>query len=506
MPDPLLSLKGVTKRYGPSLVLNGAALELRAGEIHALMGENGAGKSTLIKILAGVTEPDSAQASLRGEPLSLHAGEAFRHGFRFIHQELDVVPQLSVAENVFIAEPYPRRAGMFVDWRKLNAAARSALAELEVTHIAPSTRMARLGTGDRMLVKLASALLPSTGAPGSVYVLDEPTAALTGAEAERLFRVLRRLARTGCAVLYVSHRLDEVFEICDRVTVMRDGRTLATLKVPDTTPGDVIRLMTGREVTQTYPPRVNKVGTETVLAVRGLESGLVQGVNFSLRAGEILGVAGLAGSGRSELLHALVGAATVTGEVILAGQRLKPDVARSWARGVALVPEERRAQGLVLSRSVRDNVTLPYLGAVSRGGVFLNRSKEKRLTRSLGESVRLKATGPQQTVRQLSGGNQQKVLFARAMAGAPRALLLDEPTRGVDVGAKYDIYTLVRGLSADGVGIVLVSSDLGEVVSLCDRVLVLVGGRQAALISAAGLTQDALLSLCYGERDSSTPA
>ncbi len=504
MAEPLLKVAGATKRYGASVALDDASLELLPGEVHALIGENGAGKSTLIKILAGVTQPDHAEISLRGRALRLKSpADAFRQGLRFIHQELNVTPQLSVAENIFAAKPYPQRAGL-IDWRRLNKEAGAALAGLGLRHLDPRTKVGRLAPGDRMLVQLAATLLDREEGGATVYVMDEPTAALNAEEARRLFGVLGKLTARGCAVLYVTHRLDEVFKICDRVSVMRDGRTVASASLGELTRRDLVCLMIGRDLAQGYPPRDAPLGETPLLEVRGLSSATLDDINFTLHRGEILGVAGLAGAGKNDLVKALMGAeGRRAGEVRLAGAAVRlAGPASAWAKGFALVPEERRAQGLMLGRSVRDNVTLPHLGGLSLAGVWLERSREEAVVRVQAEAVRLKATGVGQRVAQLSGGNQQKVLFGRATAGQPRVLLLCEPTRGVDVGAKQDIYRLIRELSRAGVGILLSSSDFPELLGLCDRILVMQGRRQAALVAAAGLSQERLLALCYGEGDS----
>lgn len=499
---PLLTIRHADKHYGATAVLIDASLDLLPGEVHALMGENGAGKSTLIKILAGVVTPDRAEISLNGQPVHIHSPQAaFDLGLRFIHQELHVVPQLSVAENLFLSHRYPRRAGFLVDWKRLNRAAGSELAQLGITHIDPRAHIARLSTGDQMLIKIASAFVAGDRTPPTIYIMDEPTAALTGEEVTRLFGVIGKLKARGCAVLYVSHRMDEIFEIADRVTVMRDGHVVGTQAIADTTTESLIRLMTGRELAQAYPPRETPTSDKVVLSARDVHSDHVQAINFELRAGEILGLAGLAGSGRTELLRALVGADPLrSGDIHLDGETLSAlTPVDAWGHGLAYVPEERRSQGLILSRSIRDNITLPHLQQMSRGGVMLDRRGEERLSTRVGASVRLKAAGPRQTTRQLSGGNQQKVMFARAMGQTPRLLLLDEPTRGVDVGAKYDIYTLIRQASSAGVGVILASSDLGELLGLCDRILILCERRQSAIVDAQGLSQHELLALCYGE-------
>ncbi len=502
MASPLLLVTHATKTYGSNRALSDARLEILPGQVHALMGENGAGKSTLIKILAGVVTPDSAEIALSGQPVTIHSPQdAFNAGLRFIHQELNIVPQLSAAENIFVSLPYPRRAGFLVDWPTLYRDAQDLLAHLGIHHIDPRQKAARLSPGDQMLIKIASAFWGADRAAASVYVMDEPTAALTGDETERLFKVIRELQNKGCGILYVTHRMREVFEICDTVTVMRDGRVVETRPVQSTTQSDLIRLMTGRDIEQAYPPRSVPVGTAVTLDVRDLSTREISGIQFELRAGEILGVAGLTGAGRSELLAALMGAERrLTHDIRLDGAPLPPlDPTRAWERGFAYVPEERRTQGLMLSRSIQDNITLPHLQTLSRGGMFLNRTSEKQVSAEMGKAVQIKSTGTGQTTRQLSGGNQQKVLFARALVQTPRVLLLDEPTRGVDVGAKYDIYTLIRQISTRGAAVIVASSDLGELLGLCDRILVMRKRRQSALVNAAGMTAQELLTLCYDE-------
>lgn len=501
---PLLSIQHATKSYAGVHALQDAALVLERGEVHALMGENGAGKSTLIKILAGVVTPDAAQIMLNGQPIQFDsATAAFAHGFRFIHQELTVVPQLSVAENLFLGRPYPKRLGVLVNWHSLHQTATATLARLGIAHINPRRKIARLSTGDQMLVKIAATLLDTgeEAQAAQLYVMDEPTAALTGVESERLFRVIAELKAQGRTVLYVSHRIDEVLRICDRVTVLRDGATVATKAIAETNQRAIIQLMTGRSMTQVYPPAVGSVGNKVCLDVRKLTSGKLRDIAFQVHAGEIVGVAGLAGAGATDLLRALMGAdAQEIRDVWLDGaQQGRLDPVTAWANTLAYVPQERRSQGLILTRPIRDNVTMPHLTTLSVGGLLLNRARETALTNAVGKQVQLKAANIRQPAYQLSGGNQQKVVFARALANQPKLLLLDEPTRGVDVGAKYEIYTLIRSLSAQGVGVLMASSDLSELLGMCDRILVMVDQRIFATVAAAGLTQERLLGLCYGQ-------
>lgn len=491
---PELRLTGLVKTFGPARALDGAALSLRGGEVHALMGENGAGKSTLIRILAGLETLDAGEATLDGAPLRLGSPAlAEAAGFRFLHQELQVVPALSVAENMHLSRPYPRRFGL-VHWSALERAAAGALARLGVTHVDPRAVMGRLGPGDQMLVRIAATLLDGGRAPWA-YVLDEPTAALTGAEAARLFEALAALKSAGAAILYVSHRMDEVMRLADRITVLRDGAHVATRDRAATSRDEIIRDMTGRAMADLFPDRAGGAGV-AVLSVRDLRAAGLGPVAFDVAAGEVLGIAGLSGSGRGALLRALIGAVPRAGDVTLKGAALAATPAGAWAQGMAYVPRERRTEGVMPRRALAETVALPHLSRLSRLG-FLRKAATRRLVGRLSGDVRLKATGPDQPVAELSGGNQQKVLFARALAGEPSVLLLDEPTRGVDVGAKFDIYALIRDLSARGAAVIVVSSDLPELIGLSDRIAVLNAGRITQTLPAAGLTEAALLAACY---------
>jgi ABC-type sugar transport system ATPase subunit len=494
----LLTVSGLQKAYAGAVALRNASLELAAGETLALMGENGAGKSTLIKILAGAVAPDGGDVRLDGAPIAVRSpDEAHRLGFRFIHQELNVVPGLSVAENLFLGRAYPRRLGL-VDWGALNERARDALKTLGVEHVAPQTIVSRLPVGDRMLVKIAAAFLED-GAPARVFVMDEPTAALTAEESQRLFRIIEVLRERGCGVIYVSHRLDEVLAIADRITVLRDGETRATLTAGEATKTRLIELMIGREASEAASPAGPSPEARIALKVEALNGHGLADVAFELKRGEILGVAGLADSGAERLTRALVESAG-RGRLTLDGAPLTLDgPADAWAKGFALAPRERRAEGLLLMQSIADNIALPHLRRFARARWFVNRAAERARAHKTGERVRLKASSPLQKTRTLSGGNQQKVMFARAVAGAPRVLLLDEPTRGVDVGAKFDIYALIEDLAAAGTSAIVVSTDQEELLRLCSRIVVMRAGRSAATVSTLGMTPQRLLALCYGE-------
>jgi ribose transport system ATP-binding protein len=496
----LLAIQNASKTYAGVAALRNVSLSIAPGEIHALMGENGAGKSTLIQILAGAVRADQVTIAIDSRPVAIdHPDDAFRHGLRFIHQELNVVPTLSVAENIFVGRAYPKRFGGFVDWRRLTRAAGGALARLGLTHIDPHRKLARLSFGDRMLVRIAAAFLEGT-APALLYVMDEPTAALTTGEAERLFAVLREIRRSGGSVLYVSHRLDEVMRLCDRVTVLRDGAVVATSPIAETSEDEIIRMMIGREVGEAHPPQPTAVGDEIVLEANELAGPGVDRITLSLKKGEIVGLAGLAGAGQSELLNLLIGAERRKGGVVrLAGRNFsRASPAAAWAAGLAYVPRERRAEGLFLSRAISENITLPHLGGLSRGGIFLARRRERAFTMAHAAGVGLRARGPHQRCRELSGGNQQKVLFARALAGRPKVLLLDEPTRGVDVAAKFDIYGIIRELKRAGTAVLIASSDAPELIALSDRILVMRDGVVTTALAASGLSEEALLAHCHG--------
>lgn len=489
----------MSKSYAGVRALDDVTLRLRGGQVHALMGENGAGKSTLIKLIAGVIRADAMAVTMDGQPVPLSgAGDAHRAGFRIIHQELNIVPQLSVAENILLSHAYPRRFGIAVDWRAVRGRAQDALDRLGAGHIDVSAPAGSLAVGDRMLMKIAAALV-ADGTPPVLYVLDEPTAALTAAESQLLFGTIARLKAAGAAVLYVSHRLDEVMAISDAVTVLRDGRHVSTRPIGATSKARIIEEMTGREVADVYPARRGAIGAVPVLRLQGVASDDLSGLNFDLHPGEVLGVTGLAEAGQNRLLRLLMGQGRLrSGLAQFGGAPLPRSPAEAWSRAIAYVPRERRAEALMLGLPIRSNIVLPYLSGY---GPVSSKWRESRDAARLARDVRLKAAGVEQPVGQLSGGNQQKVVFARALMGAPRLLLLDEPTRGVDVGAKHDIYELVRGLAEQGCAVILTSTDLPEVIGMCDRVLVLQDGRQTHLMAQNGLSAARLLAAFYDQTD-----
>jgi ribose transport system ATP-binding protein len=494
--DDLLVLHEITKDFPGIRAVDHVSLRLSRGEVHGLVGENGAGKSTLIKILAGAVPKDSGEIRLAGQPVAFHsAQDAARLGLAFVHQELNLIPYFDASENIFLGRPYPKRWLGSIDRRALRRQAAALLSELGTT-LPVDVPVSQLSPGQQTMISVARGF----AAKASLVVLDEPTAALTDREIQHLFTAIRALAGRGVTVVYVSHRLQEIFDLTDRVTVMRNGRVVTTQPTQALDEPALVQLMTGRTVDAVFPPRQAQTG-EPLLTVQGLSGGYTRDVSFTLHRGEVLGIAGLVGAGRSELLRMLYGAAPVTGGVrrLQGAGELHPRSPRdAVAAGFALVPEERRTQGLLLRRSIFENVTLSNLARYARAGALLDRRREWAVTETLGRRLALRATSPRQLVGELSGGNQQKVVFARGLAGETQVLMLDEPTRGVDIGAKQELYQLIRQLASQGVGILLVSSELPELLGLADRLLVLYEGRQTALLNAEEVDEETVLRYCYG--------
>jgi ribose transport system ATP-binding protein len=459
----LLELRAIDKRFGAVAALSGVDFDLEAGEVHALVGENGAGKSTLMKIVAGVQAPDGGSVRLADAPVRFASvNEAQAHGVVMVYQELALVPSLSVAENLFLGALPP-----LVGYRALYRRAREALAQVELD-LDPAGEVSRLGIGEQQLVEIARALARES----RVLVLDEPTAALSASESERLFAIIAKVKARGVAMVYISHRLEEVFRIADRVTVLRDGRTIGTRRVADTSPDEIVQLMVGKAVRRYQ--RAPRSGGRTLGRFEATGAGLAP-VTIDLEAGEVVGLAGVIGSGRERILPTLFG---LTGSARWAGRPLRSprDAIR---QGIVLVPSDRKTQGLVLELTVEENVSLATLKQLQRLG-FMQRRREREQTRAWIERLSLRPPEPRKPVRELSGGNQQKVVVAKALATEPAVLLLDEPTRGVDVGARAELYDVIDGLSSRGLGLLLSSSDTEELTGLSDRILVFRGGRVTA--------------------------
>jgi ribose transport system ATP-binding protein len=490
---PVLEVRGLSKSYGDSRVLDAVGLEIGAGEVHALLGENGAGKSTLIKIVSGVVSPDEGSVAVDGATLQLgspHAAMAI--GVATLFQELSTVGGLTVAENVLLGRPTPSRFGI-VRWGELNDRARSLFAALgqdvDVTQDADT-----LSPVGKTMTALARALSQES----RLLVLDEPTAALSDAETTRLFAAIDRLKRRGIAILYVSHRLEEVFDIADRFTVLRNGRKVVEGQLHETSVEGVIAAMAGRPIEAVFPDWDPDPGEARLQAI-SIAGRRVQGASFELRAGEVLGVAGLAGSGRSELLRLLSGASVLrSGSLTLDGARYAPSsVGHAQSHGVVLVPPERRSQALVPD-SVERNLNLSTIDRHAHARFVVEPRRERAHARQLWEDLDVRARSLEQEVLTLSGGNQQKVVLARFLALGPRVLLLDEPTRGVDMTTKTQIYGLIRELAAKGTAVLVVSSELIELIGLCERILVMHQGRIAGQFAHDAVTEEALLRVCYG--------
>ena len=489
----MLTVRGLGKSYGDARVLDAVDLDVPAGEVHALLGENGAGKSTLIKIVSGVVTPDDGAVTVDGQPL--HFGSpraAMEIGVATLFQELSTVGGLSVAENVLLGRPTPSRFGV-VDWRALNDRARALFAtlgqDIDVTQDADE-----LSPVGRTMTALARALSQES----RLLILDEPTAALTDAETTRLFEAIDRLKHEGMAVVYVSHRLEEVFDIADRFTVLRNGQVVDEGELRETSVEGVIAAMAGRPIEAVFPEWGATSG-DVRLQVEAVAGRRVHDVTFELRAGEVLGVAGLAGCGRSELLRLLAGASPLLGgSLSLDGVAYAPSsVGHAQAQGVALVPPERRSQALIPD-TVERNLNTTTIDQHAAARLVVEPRRERAHAQQLWDDFDVRARALDQDVLTLSGGNQQKVVLARFLALGPRVLLLDEPTRGVDMTTKAQIYTLIRRLAEDRTAVLMVSSELIELIGLCDRILVMHEGGIAGLFDRGQATEEELLRVCYG--------
>ncbi|NYJ18347.1 sugar ABC transporter ATP-binding protein [Glaciibacter psychrotolerans] len=491
--DPtVFALRGLRKDFGTARVVNDVHLEFPAGTIHALLGENGAGKSTLIRMLAGVLPADAGHLEIDGvvrHPRSV--AEAQSLGIVALPQELSLVPSLGAAENIFLGLRRPGRFGL-VDRSQMDQDAASILARLGQT-IPLRTPISELSAVQQTMVALARALAREA----RLLILDEPTAALTDTETVQLFAVLRELRSAGTSIVYISHRLDEVFQLADTVSVMRGGSLVWTKPVAETHTHDVVAAMIGRAQNEIYPRRAGTAGVP-LLQITNLHGHRLQGVSLTASRGRVLGIAGLAGSGRSELVKIIAGAEAKTGGQITVDDAAHPghSVKRAMAAGIALVPEERRSQGLIMAESISSNIALANLTALSRWGVASARQEKAMATRGVAR-LRITAASVAQPVNELSGGNQQKVVLARYLERNPRVLLLDEPTRGIDVGTKAEIYALIRALADDGVAVIVVSSDIPELLGLADEIAVLHEGRLTAVVAAADSDESSILHHCY---------
>ena len=492
---PVVELVGVAKRFGAVQALRGVDLALFPGEVHALVGENGAGKSTLVKMLAGVHRPDLGEVRIDGAAVSLGGPlEARDRGIAVIHQHPTLFPDLDVAENVFMGRQPRDRFGR-VAWRTMYREVDGLLASLGV-RIDVRGPVRGLAVADQQLVEIAKALSLNA----RVLVMDEPTASLSAREVDRLFAIVRRLRERGVALLFVSHRLEEIFALCDRITVFRDGAHVVTAPTSELTPESTIRQMVGRRLEALFPKEPAEIG-EVVLRVRGLtRTGVFRDIGFDLRRGEILGLFGLVGAGRTEVARVLFGADRVdAGEVWVDGAAVAIDSPTTALRhGIGYVPEDRHGQGLVLDFPIGANVTLPILPRLGRRGL-LDRGRERALAGEYAQRLQVKASGLDQAASALSGGNQQKVVLGKWLATEPKVLILDEPTRGIDVGTKAEVHRIVSRLAARGMAILLISSELPEVLAMSDRVLVMHEGRLTGTFDRGAADQERVMVAATGQ-------
>lgn len=498
-PDHALELRRVMKSFGPVVALRSGSLVLDRGSIHALIGENGAGKSTLVKIIAGLYRRDDGDFLLDGESVDFAStAQSKAAGIAVIYQEPTLFPDLSVTENIFMGRQPTGRLGR-IDRAAMHKEATQIFQRLGVA-LDPDRVTEGLSIADQQIIEIAKAI----SLDARVLIMDEPTAALSGVEVERLFAVARSLRDEGRALLFISHRFDEVFALCDTVTVMRDGAYVHTTPLADTTVDDLVRQMVGRDVTELFPKLPSTPG-DVVLEVDGLtRKGAFRDVSFSLRAGEIVGLAGLVGAGRSEVARAIFGVDSYeTGTVRLNGAVLpKGDVRRATARGLALVPEDRRKQGLVLDEGVSRNITLAIRAKLSRWGL-LRSADENRAAREWASRLEVKTAALDATTGTLSGGNQQKVVIGKWLATEPKVLIVDEPTRGIDVGTKSEVHRLLSELAQQGLAILMISSELPEVLGMADRVLVMREGRLTGEFARTDATPEAIMYAATAEAGAS---
>ncbi len=494
MGEVILNMTNIHKAFGPVRALRTAAFELRRGEIHALAGENGAGKSTLMHIIDGILQPDGGEILLDGKSVKISSPNAAnRLGIGFVHQEIALCPEISVAENMFMSETGQSKS-WFMNYRDLGKRAATILKE--IGDIDPTSRAGDLSISQQQIVEIAKALTLDC----RILILDEPTAALTETEAQTLFRIMHRLAERGIAIIYISHRMAEIFEHCDRITVMRDGCHIRTENISEISPEEVVNSMVGRVLDKLYPPKLaeEEKSNDVILSVRGLNEGKrVFDVDFDLRRGEILGLAGLIGAGRSEIVRAVCRLeGKPKGEVTLRGRPLRlNDYRDSIREGLVYLSEDRKGDGLFLNMSIAANVSALDVGRISNGMGFIERRKEMKRADELGRRLKLRANSVGDAVSTLSGGNQQKVALAKMLSVEPQVVFLDEPTRGVDVGAKAEIHRQIRELAREGVGVIVISSELPELIGVSDRVLVVREGRIAGEVEGEDMTEEKIMQL-----------
>ena len=493
MAEYLLEMKNISKSFPSVKALDNVDLRIRAGTVHALMGENGAGKSTLMKCLFGIYSADSGEILLDGKRVSFkNSKEALESGVAMVHQELNQALKRTVSDNLWLGR-YPTSLGFITRESEMRRRTLAIFDELGI-EVDPDTIMSRMSVSERQMVEIAKAVSYDS----KIIVLDEPTSSLNDREVEHLFRIIGKLKARGCGIIYISHKMEEILQISDEVTVMRDGKHIATERAKELTMDKIIKLMVGRELTERFPQKNNEIG-EVVLEVEGLctRYAPIRDVSFKLRAGEIVGVAGLGGAGRTELLESIFGLCEKkSGEMRLHGKKIENKNPREAKKnGFALLTEERRANGIFGILDITDNTVISGLPKYRRGGLFLSDRKMNKDTEWSIKAMRIKTPSRSTKIRTLSGGNQQKVILGRWLLTDPEILLLDEPTRGIDVGAKYEIYQLIISLAESGRSVMMVSSEMPELLGVCDRILVMSGGRLAGELESKDATQEKIMEL-----------
>ena len=489
-----IEMKGIDKSFGTNQVLKNAGFYLKDGEVHALMGENGAGKSTLMKILTGVYTRDAGTVYVDGkEVLYKNPQEAEKAGIVFIYQELNVLFDLTVEENLFMGKEITKRFGI-CDKKAMREKAQEVMDRMGV-NIPVTALMSDLSVGQQQMVEICKALMVDA----KVLIMDEPTAALTQSETKVLFEVIKSLREKGVSIVYISHRMEEIFELCDRITVLRDGTYVDTRYIKDINMDDIVQMMIGRTIGERFPSRDVKIGEE-VLRVEGLtHEKLFRNINFSVRAGEVLGFSGLMGAGRTEIMQAIFGNIPVKeGKIFIEGNEVVIKNPRQAIKaGIGFITEDRKTEGLLLEKSIAENIEIANLNKISKNSV-LQKNKQKEIVKKGIEEFRIRCFGPDHECHNLSGGNQQKVVLAKWIYTDPKILILDEPTRGVDIGAKKEIYSVINDLAAKGVAVILVSSELPEVLGMSDRIAVVHEGRITGTLSAEEADQAKVMTLATG--------
>jgi len=499
--QPLLELNNIDKSFAGIHALSGVSFNLRDGEIHALVGENGAGKSTLIKIITGAYTPDKGTIDLNGVTYnSLDPERARRLGIGVVYQEFNILPELSVAENIFLEAPPMRRFGL-IDMKKRTQMATQLLERLGQGNIDPNEQVKNLTVGEQQIVEITKALATNA----RILILDEPSAVLPSRDLDRLFNVIKTLRAEGHGIIYISHRLNEIFELADRVTVLKDGKTVVTKDVSETNNTELVRFMVGRALTDMYPPADAKQGN-VLLDVSHLNiEGTVFDINFQVHEGEVVGLAGLGGCGRTTVCRTLVGLGKIrSGQIQYLGNRAQRSPDKAAKAGLVLIPEDRKTHGLILNQSMRFNMVLPNLSQIKRWGVLQTRTENQIVQKAISD-IQIRPSNPDITAENLSGGNQQKIVVGKWLLTNPKLVIFDEPTRGIDVGAKAEIYMRIRELTRRGIGVVMASSELPELIGMCDRILVFHEGRITGELARADFTEEAIMILATATEKSALP-